>query len=341
MRAVKLRKHDLSCFLECVKPFGELWGPQKEGDRYVLSPITDLSRVDLTAIRTTLPFKKLLSPPKYSMFRYSEKGYEANFEDTPERVLFGLHPCDIHALLIMDDFFGKTYYDPYYMHRRDRTIIIGLSCIPDEKCFCNATNTDTVEEGFDLFLTDLGDFFLVWVGSSVGDDIIRDCPKIIDETIEPKDLKKYIHWREYRNSQFKMDIDLTGMPEIMELSYDSEIWAEEGEKCLSCGACTIVCPTCPCYNITDTIELNKTEGDRVRKWDSCLFKNYSMVAGGHNFRESRAERLKLRFTHKLQAFVGQYGKPACIGCGRCIETCPVDIDIATIAKRLRGEEVKV
>jgi sulfhydrogenase subunit beta (sulfur reductase) len=341
MRAVKLRKQDLSCFLECVKPFGELWGPVKDGNRHTLNQIQDVNQMDLSAIRTTLPFKKLLSPPQYSMFQYGEKGYEANFEDIPNRVIFGLHPCDIHALLIMDDFHNKYYVDPYYMNRRNRTIIIGFSCIPDEKCFCHATNTDTVEEGFDLFLTDLDEFFLVWVGSSIGDDIVRDCPKIIDESITPKDLKKYIEWREYRNSQYKMDINLTGMPEIIELSDESEIWEEEGEKCLSCGACTIVCPTCPCYNVKDTIDLNKDKGNRIREWDSCLFKEYSMVAGGHNFRESRAQRLKLRFTHKLQSFVGQYGKPACVGCGRCIATCPVDIDIATIVKRLRGEEVKV
>ena len=132
---------------------------------------------------------------------------------------------------------------------------------------------------------------------------------------------------------------LTGMPSIMELSWDNPLWEELGEKCLSCGACTIVCPTCPCFNVFDEINLKQTEGRRIRQWDSCMFREYSMVAGGHNFRESRAERLKLRFTHKLQAFVGKFGEPACVGCGRCIDTCPVDIDIRTVGMRLKGEEV--
>ena len=341
MRAVKLKKEDLSSFLECSQYFGEIWGPQKKGDRYVLEATEDMSKLDFSALRTTLPFKKLLAPPKFSMFKFNKNGYMEQLDQIPSRVIVGLHPCDIHALLIMDEFFAKNHIDPYYMERRRRTAFIGFSCLPDEKCFCYATKTDSVEEGFDLFFTELGEIYLIWVGSSLGDDMVRHCPHIIDEDIGNEDLQKYIQWRKHRSAKFKNDVDLTGMPDIMELSQDSPIWEEEGEKCLSCGACTIVCPTCPCYNVYDEIKMGELEGDRVRKWDSCLFKEYSMVAGNHNFREARAERLRLRFTHKLQAFVGQFGKPACTGCGRCIETCPVDIDIKTVAQRLQLEEVKV
>jgi sulfhydrogenase subunit beta (sulfur reductase) len=340
MRAVKLQKDNLKGFLSCIEAWGELWGPVKKGSRFVLEQANDAGRFDLSALRTTLPFKKILFPPKFSMFRYHAEGYSADFTAIPRRVLFGLHPCDIKALTIMDEFFAKEFQDPYYFERRKRTAIIGLSCIPDEKCFCNATDNETVTEGFDLFLTDLGDFYIVWVGSSLGDDLVRECPDLMDSEVGHDDLKKYIAWQKYRSGQFKMGIDLTGMPDIVELSYASKVWAEEGEKCLSCGACTIVCPTCPCYNVQDEGALNKAEGERVRRWDSCMFREYSMVAGGHNFRESRGERLRLRFTHKLQSFVGQFGKPACTGCGRCIGTCPVDIDILTMAKRLQGEEVR-
>jgi sulfhydrogenase subunit beta (sulfur reductase) len=339
MRAVKLKKNNLKGFLTCIGSSGELWGPVKQSDRHVLARIDDVSQIDLSALRTTLPFKKLLFPPKFSMFHFDEKGYATDFNTIPKRVIFGLHPCDIKALLIMDEFHAKEFKDPYYYERRNRTIIVGLSCIPDDKCFCNATDNETVTEGFDLFLTDLGEFFLVWVGSSLGDDLVRECPKLTDVNVGHEDLKKYIEWQKRRSSQFKMQVDLTGMPDIVELSYDSPVWEQEGKKCLSCGACTIVCPTCPCFNVVDETELGKPRGERVRTWDSCQFREYSLVAGGHNFREARAERLKLRFTHKLQSFVGQFGKPACTGCGRCIGTCPVDIDIFTMVKHLQGEEV--
>jgi sulfhydrogenase subunit beta (sulfur reductase) len=190
-------------------------------------------------------------------------------------------------------------------------------------------------------MTDLEEFFIVWVGSSLGDDMIRKCPELMDENVGYKDMEKYIKWRKRRESSFKLDMDFTGMPSIMELCWDSPIWEELGEKCLSCGACTIVCPTCPCFNVLDEIELNKPKGKRIRRWDSCMFREYSMVAGGHNFREARSARLKLRFTHKLQAFVGKFGKPACVGCGRCVDACPVDIDIKKVGMRLKGEEVMV
>jgi len=312
----------------------------RQDNRFILQKIDDVSTLDLTALRTTLPFKKLLVPPKFSLFHFDSKGYATDFSTLQKRVIFGLHPCDIKALLIMDEFHAKEFKDPYYYERRNRTVIIGLSCLPDDKCFCNATGNETVTEGFDLFLTDLGEYFLVWVGSSRGDDLVRECPKLTDANVGHEDLKKYMQWQKHRSRQFKMDIDLTAMPEIVELSYDSHVWEQEGKKCLSCGACTIVCPTCPCYTVLDEAELVKMEGERVRRWDSCMFREYSMVAGGHNFREARSERLRLRFIHKLQSFVGKFGKPACVGCGRCLDTCPVGIDILSMVKHLQGEEVR-
>jgi sulfhydrogenase subunit beta (sulfur reductase) len=339
MRAVKVKKNNLEGFLTCIGTFGELWGPIRHGNRFLLEKADDISRIDLSALRTTMSFKKLLFPPKFSMFHFDDKGYTADLNAIPKRVIFGLHPCDIKALLIMDEFHAKEFKDPYYYERRNRTAIIGLSCIPDEKCFCNATDNETVTEGFDLFLTDLGDFFLVWVGSSLGDDLVRECPELTDANVGHDDLKQYIAWQRHRSEQFKREIDLTAIPDIVELSYNSPVWEQEGKKCLSCGACTVVCPTSPCFNVIDETELGKAHGERMRRWDSCQFREYSLVAGGHNFRESRAERLKLRFTHKLQSFIGKFGKPACTGCGRCIGTCPVDIDIFTMVKHLQGEEV--
>lgn len=339
MRAFKLKRENLNDFLDAIQPFGTLWGPQKSGEGFALREVNDYSKLDLTALRTKIPFKKLLFPPKFSMFSFDNKSQKANFEDLPHQVIFGLHPCDIHGLQIMDEFHGHLYPDPYYVERRKRTAIIGLSCIPDAKCFCKTTNTHYAEGGFDLALTDLEDFFIVWVGSSLGDDMIRACPSLLDENLGHKGLELFIAWRKKRESSFTMDMDFTGMPSTMELCWDSPLWDELGEKCLSCGACTLVCPTCPCFNVIDEINMKQTEGTRYRMWDSCMFREYSMVAGDHNFRESRAARLKLRFTHKLQAFVGHFGKPACVGCGRCIDTCPVGIDIKTVGLQLKGEEV--
>lgn len=340
MRAVKMKKENLKDFLTAIQSFGDLWGPVKNGEGFSLEQITDYSKIDLSALRTKIPFKKLLFPPKFSMFSFNKEGIKPSLDDLPRRVIFGLHPCDVHGLMILDDFFESQFEDPYYSERRKRTAIVALSCVPDEKCFCKTTNTHYAEGGFDLALTNLDEFFIIWVGSSLGDDMIRECPELLDENIAKEDLQKFVDWRAKREASFQIDMDFTGMPSTMELTWDDPLWDELGEKCLSCGACTIVCPTCPCFNVFDTMDMNGESGERVRKWDSCMFHEYSMVAGDHNFRETRAQRLKLRFTHKLQAFVGEFGKPACTGCGRCIDTCPVDIDIKTVGMRLKGEEVK-
>ncbi len=340
MRAVKLKKRDLHKFLESLSNFGEFWGPVKKDDGHVLEKVDDFSQLDLKALRTRLPFKKLLFPSRMRMLSFNEGKLKEELEDIPRRVIFGMHPCDITGLMITDNFFNLQYSDPYYNERRKRVAIVGLSCEPDDKCFCKTTGTGNVERGFDLFLTELDKFFLIWVGSSLGDDLLRECPELIDEEVNHKDLVEYIDWRNRRDNMFTLDLNFTGMPGIMELSFDDNLWQELGEKCLSCGSCTIVCPTCPCFNVIDQIALNGKEGERIRQWDSCQYREYSMVAGGHNFRESRAERLRLRFIHKLQAFVGKFGEPACVGCGRCINTCPVGIDVKTVGLALKGEEVK-
>jgi sulfhydrogenase subunit beta (sulfur reductase) len=182
------------------------------------------------------------------MFRYDEKGYTADLNSFPKRTIFGLHPCDIKALLIMDEFHAKEFKDPYYFERRNRTAIIGLSCLPDDKCFCNATDNEQSPRIRSVPHRS-GRFFSSGSARVPRDDLLRECPELTDSNVGHEDLNKYIAWQKYRSCQFKNQVDLTAMPDIVELSYDSPVWEQEGKKC-SCGACTIVCSTCPCFNVS-------------------------------------------------------------------------------------------
>jgi len=336
MRVVKLKKKNLVPFLRKLEEFGEVWGPVKKGDRYVYAH-TDPENFDLKALRTIIPPKKFFVPPRFRMFTFKEDEWNEEI-DTKKRILFGLHPCDIHGILILDKLFLSNYPDPYYKTRRENTAIIGLSCEPDDKCFCKSTNTHSVEEGFDLALSDIGNEYLVWIGSSLGDDLQKMGEDLIDEDVTEEDIKKYIEWRKKRDGMFRTDIDLTAMPDIFEISYNSPIWEKLGEYCLSCGQCSMVCPTCNCYDVEDNYRVG-SEIERNRHWDSCMFREYSLVAGGHNFREARSERLKLFYTHKLAGYMSIFGKPACVGCGRCADTCPVGINVPNVARALKGEKV--
>jgi len=339
MRILKLKKKDLKKFLESTSSFGELWAPVRKGERYAFMK-TSAKDVDPEAGRTILPLKKFMVPQQFTMFKYDREGYYDQLDKIENRVVFGAHSCDIAGINILDKLFKENMADPYYVERRKKTAIIGISCMPDKFCFCDKTGTDDIDAGFDLFFSEVGsDFYLVWVGSSLGDDLTRKAADLFDENVLPEDGQKFANWKKQREKAFKLDIDLTAMPSINELNTTNKVWDKIGDRCLACGQCSMVCPTCNCYNVTDTVGLPEIKGSRERAWDACTLCEYSLVAGGHNFRASRADRLKLWYTHKLEAFIGAYGNPSCVGCGRCLTTCPVDINVYTVSKTLSGEEV--
>jgi sulfhydrogenase subunit beta (sulfur reductase) len=338
VRIIKLKKDNLFPFLEIISEEADLWAPVKKRDKYVFKAVGDFSKIEMNTTRTILPPRKIFLPPTFNMFNVSENGYKEDLSHITKKILFGIHPCDIHGLLILDNFYKQAYLDPYYLEARKNTLILGHSCWPDEYCLAKSTNTHIIEEGFDLFFTDLTDFFLVWIGSSQGDDLIRLKPELFDEKLTDKDIKTYINWQTERDNSYKRDINFIALPDLVELKYRDPLWEKLGEACLACGSCTNVCPTCCCYNIMDKQFLGGKDGKIVRQWDACTLEEYSEVAGGENFRKKRLDRLKLWYTHKFQAFISKYGKPSCVGCGRCIVTCPVDINVLTVGKALLGEE---
>ncbi len=339
MKIVKLPKENLAEFIGHLNSFGQIHAPVKRGEKsFVFAPVTELTEIELNCNRTILPLKKYFFKPVDTMFNFcAEKGYEVPVEEQDKKyIIFGVHPCDIHGLKILDMVFSGRYVDSYYFARRRRALIIGLDCTPDELCFCRSTGTDFVDSGFDLFLSDIDDSYLVRVGTSIGDDMVTAADSLFRE-VEKEDREKYKAKSIQRRESFQTEIQLQDFPGIMDLEYESQVWQEVGEECLSCGTCSMVCPTCYCYAVFDELNLDASSGQRKRRWDSCLFKDYALVAGGHNFRAERSSRVKNRFFHKQRGFVTQYGRPSCVGCGRCKAYCPAGIDIVEVVNKLRSQ----
>lgn len=337
MKILKLPKDKLDLFASVLQQFGEVHAPVEQRGRHVFRKLTRWSEACLDYNRTILPPKKYFLPPRETLLRYRRgTGYVPESDDLSRAiVLFGVHACDIYALNILDEIFAGKYPDPHYGLRRKNIAVIGIDCVPDEHCFCRSMRADFVDRGFDLFFHDIGDHYLTFVGTARGDDMVTATGPLFQPVVAG-DIEEYKRRSQAKRAQFRLDVEIRDLPEIFEIEYQADLWNELGERCLSCGSCSMVCPTCYCYDVVDEVELGSTDGSRVRLWDSCLFATHAAVAGGENFRNSRASRIKFRFYHKQRGFVAEYGRPSCVGCGRCIEACPVSIDIIEVLNRLRG-----
>jgi sulfhydrogenase subunit beta (sulfur reductase) len=337
MKIQKLPKDKLDLFASVAQQFGEVHAPVAQDAGFVFKPLNRWSEARLDYTRTLLPLKKYFLPPQETLFRYEPgQGYVPCREGLSQRiVLFGVHACDIYALNVLDMVFAGKYPDPYYQTRRKNILIIGIDCVPDEHCFCRSMRADFADKGFDLFFWDIGDYYLTFIGSSRGDDMLKAAGALF-QPVSPEDVEEYKLRSSAKRDSFKINVDIRDLPEVFELQYASSIWETFGEKCLCCGACSMVCPTCYCFDVRDEVEFGSESGRRIRTWDSCVFTSHAQVAGGESFRKTRAGRIKYRFYHKQRGFVAEYGRPSCVGCGRCISACPVGIDIVAAITQLQG-----
>lgn len=337
MKILKLPKEKLDFFAAVVQQFGEVHAPVEQDGQYAFKRLSRWSEARLDYHRTLLPPKKYFLPPREVLFRYRpEAGYQAETEGLDQRlVLFGVHACDIYALNILDQVFAGAFPDPYYQTRRQNITVIGIECHPDQHCFCRSMRAGFVHHGFDLFFFDLGDFYLTMVGTARGDDMVLATGPLF-QPVTGADIDEYKRRSSIRGQEFTLEVEIRDLPEIFEMEYQAGIWDALGEKCLSCGSCSMVCPTCYCYDVADDAALGSAASRRARTWDSCLFATHALVAGGHNFRSSRVSRIKFRYYHKQRGFVAEYGRPSCVGCGRCIVACPAHIDITEVIRQMRG-----
>lgn len=267
-----------------------------------------------------LPFRERLAT-----YDLGDADWDQNIRYTIHpRVIVGMRACDINALRKLDEVMLKSAYpDPHYYARRRNTLIIGLDHEPLDDCFCRSMGADVAFRGFDLFMTDIGDKYFVVIDSDTGYQILNqyDSQDVTeDDQMEFKRVKKEIE------SKFTTQVDVTIVPELMDLEFESEVWKTWGDKCLSCGSCAMVCPTCYCYGIEEEVDLTFTHATKRRCLYSCNLLDFAMVAGGHNFRPDSHIRLKYRYYHQFKGFVEAFNQSLCVGCNRCGVACLAGIN---------------
>lgn len=327
-----LTKDNFRRMVEGLMENNEVMGPKwrdrdKHGNKiYRFLKLNSFDELQMDYTRTYSSPKNFFLPFKEDLATYDLHGtdWEQHIEYTVHpRVIVGMRACDINALRKLDEVMVKSVYpNPYYFARRRNTLIIGLDHEPLDDCFCHSMNADVALSGFDLFLTDIGDSYFVAINSDTGYMLVN---RYGGQEVTDEDQTEYKKVKRAIESKFKTQIDVTIVPELMNLEFESEVWKEWGDKCLSCGSCAMVCPTCYCYGVEEEVDMSFTTATKRRCLYSCNLLDFAEVAGGHNFRPEPHIRLKYRYYHQFRGFVEAFNQSLCVGCNRCGVACPAGI----------------
>lgn len=321
-------KEKVPLFLESLKSKFEVIVPGK--NETGASSFQKLGKQELFLDgRTHFSPKGFFRPGKEKIFDFSKKkgSYEIkHIFDKTKRVLFGIRPCDTHALHTLDELFMRYFGDDqFYSSRRKNTVLMAMQC--SKACkngFCTSMGTSQAI-GHDLLFIERGNQFFVIVETEAGEKLIDK--KFLKQTGDAAPSAKV---------ECEKELDTGDLGKNLYKNFGHKVWGEEAERCLSCSSCTQVCPTCYCYITDDEFDFgSNTESSRFRKLDSCQLKRFTRVAGNHVFRESRKARLRQFVLHKLSYYEENHGMQLCVGCGRCISACPVKIDLTYIANKIQ------
>ena len=317
------------------------WTDEQEAGTYRLARRDDEARFGYAVGPQS--WKRLLHPPSVTLFRARRNG-EAELElvdeteDAPLLAFIGVRSCDLHAIAKLDRvFLGGRFVDPHYARRRGRIFVVAVNCgVAAGTCFCVSMGTGPrAAFGYDVALTELlgggSPRYLAEAGTDTGADLLDAVP---GRQATPAELEAGERVVEQTAASMGRHLETEGLPELLAAGRDHPRWDEVADRCLTCGNCTMVCPTCFCTTVEDVTDLTGTEAERRQVWDSCFTLDFTYLHGG-GVRGSPRARYRHWLTHKLGTWHDQFGSSGCVGCGRCIAWCPVGIDITEEAAALR------
>jgi hypothetical protein len=329
-----LKTTDLHAFLQAASRDRRLVAPTRDGDLIAFNPVDDPANIvphtDYVNPRTSI--KEFFFPKSEPVLDFDRTGDSLDLADAdthfPPTILYGCRPCDAASLPIMDALYNWDYADEFWNQRRLATTVIAVACTrADESCFCTALGgAPNGTAGADILLTPVSDGeFLVEILTEKGQALAQETDDLLaDRPDADLDAEKQAASADALDT-LPPKLDLNGITEWLKAHFENDHWAPWSYKCWGCGCCTFLCPTCHCFDMVD--QGGYKHGQRRKNWDACQFALFTLHASGHNPRPDQASRWRQRIEHKFNYYVQKFHYRSCVGCGRCIRHCPVNMNI--------------
>jgi sulfhydrogenase subunit beta (sulfur reductase) len=318
-----LKKADINKFItEVIKNGFRVYGPVKQEDDVSFSEFKGADDISFDYFNFTLPPKRHFFPFSEPICTYKDKTVSQTPLPEEKAMIFGIRPCDARSFSFLDSvFIDEKAVDPYYRNRRDNTIVVSLACNePLPTCFCTSVGGSPAgKEGTDILAFDTGDSLFFKSCSEKGKSFLESYTKLLSKPGQA-DIKAAEDLAAAAEKKVS-PVNIKKAAQKLKEKFYNPVWDELALRCLGCGVCTFLCPTCYCFGLYD--ERDK----RIRVQDSCMYREFTLEASGHNPRTTQNERMRQRVMHKFLYTVENFGETFCVGCGRCVTNCPVNMDI--------------
>ncbi|MBU4486224.1 MAG: 4Fe-4S dicluster domain-containing protein [Candidatus Delongbacteria bacterium] len=342
---LKIKKENINTLLEELMKDYQVYAPVKNGSKAAFKVIENPDDIFTGHVKSEYSPKSVFFPQSEVLFEYSKEGVSIPEKKEKPYLLWGVRNCDTKSIRMLDKVFGNArqapdkdmYKDPYWKQKYDTSIIFNFACnAPLTTCFCNWFGSGPFDEsGSDIFVVETKDDLIFKGISEKGKELLKKLS--VSEISDKKDEEAVSELKEKAVSMMPEVTDISALYEKLPKLWNEPIWQEISSKCVNCGACAFICPTCHCFDVSD--EGKNGKGKRVRLWDSCMFPIFTMEASGHNPRGNSVDRVRQRVMHKFNYFKDNYGTHLCTGCGRCVVVCPVNLDIRDVIKDIINYEL--